>query len=812
MLPDEIARLPISAVLRELTDAIASDGQAVLQAPPGAGKTTGVPLAVLETGIEGRIIMLEPRRIAARAAADRMASLLGEKTGQTVGYRVRGDSRISKATRIEVVTEAILTRRIQNDPDLHGVAAVIFDEFHERSLHADLGLALTLEVRDALRPDLILLVMSATLDAEPVAALMGGAPVITSQGRSFPVETRYLQRPLKKTSRFENDVADLTIAALGAETGSALVFLPGEGEIRRVQQALTGRIGPETMIRPLFGAMKLSDQRAAIRPVAEGRKVVLATSVAETSLTIEGIAIVVDGGLARRVRFDPNSGMSRLVTERVTRAEAEQRRGRAGRLTKGVCYRLWTKGEEGALAAYAPAEIEVADLSGLALELAQWGAAPTGLGFLTAPPEGTFAEACKLLQMLGALDQTNRITDHGRTIAALPVHPRLAHMLAVAGKSAADLAALLSDRDIDRSAGVDLSTRIDIIRGRRRAPNSSALDRLRIEAKRLADLAPDKPSMSHSAMVALAYPDRIGLRRPGDAPRWLLSGGKGARMDEGAVLSGARMLVATDLDGETREARIRQALRIDEETVRELFADKVFWRKTCRWSRRQRAVEAREQEVFGALVLKRRIWRDAPPEAIAAAALEGVRDLGLNALKMTGGAQRFLTRVDLARRTDEAYPTVSEAALLGSAESWLLPYLGQVRTASDLAEIDFLELLKSWVGWALVQRLDALVPPRFTTPLGRQIVIDYSADVPAVSARLQEFFGVSEHPRVAGQALKITLLSPAGRPIAVTSDLPGFWSGSYADVRKDMRGRYPKHPWPEDPTAANPTLRAKPRR
>ena len=525
-----MTRLPIDDVLPDLIAAVKAHRRAVLQAPPGAGKTTRVPLALLDAALcEGRIIMLEPRRLAARAAAERMAETLGQRAGETVGYRVRGEAKISKSTRIEVVTEGILTRMLQSNPDLPGVSAVIFDEFHERSLNADLGLALCLEVADALRDDLILLAMSATLDAEPVGQLMG-APLVTSEGRSFPVETRWLERPLGPQARRLDALIDLVVQAERETRGSGggmLVFLPGEGEIRRAEAALAGRLPQSCTLRPLFGALPFAAQRAAIAPVEEGRKVVLATSIAETSLTIPDIRVVVDMGQARRARFDPGSGMSRLVTERVTRAEATQRTGRAGRVVEGQCYRLWSKGEDGALAAYPPAEIEAADLTDLALELALWGTEPGDLAFLTAPPEGALAEARTLLTMLGALDGNGRITEHGRALAALPLHPRLGHMLVQAGAGAAPLAALMAERDPLRGAPVDLSFRLEAIRdvrafqrNRRWQVNPGAVDRIKTETRRLrTQSGRQHDDLSPAAMAALAYPDRIGQRRKGDQPQ-----------------------------------------------------------------------------------------------------------------------------------------------------------------------------------------------------------------------------------------------------------------------------------------------------
>ena len=811
------APLPITDALPELLQALKSSRRAVLQAPPGAGKTTLVPLALLQAQlVPGRIVMLEPRRLAARAAAERMAQTLGEKVGQTVGYRVRGDARCGPATRIEVVTEGILTRMIQHDAGLEGVGAVIFDEFHERSLNADLGLALCLEIAGALRDDLHLLVMSATLDAAPVAQMMD-APIITSQGRSFAVDLHWLDAPLPRTARLEQATADLVVQAMAETQGGVLVFLPGEGEIRRTEALLRPRLGAGISLHPLFGAMDFAAQRAAIAPASQGRKVVLATSIAETSLTIEDVRVVVDAGRARRARFDPGAGMARLVTERVTKAEAKQRAGRAGRVAPGRCYRLWTRGEEGALQAFPPAEIEVADLAGLALELALWGAAPSDLAFVSPPNPGAFAEAQELLKLLGALDGTGHITAHGRRLAALPLHPRLGHMLETAGQQAAPLAALLAERDpLARGAPVDLSLRLEALadparyaRTRAHPAHAPTLERLRQEARRLSKDAPKTQTpLSAAEMAALAYPDRVGLRRKGEAPRYVLSGGKGAVLDLADPLAGARLLVVTDTDGDPREARIRQALPLTEAELRGLFGAKITWENICQWSRRERRVQPRKQLRFGALALEDQIWKDAPPEAIAAAMLEGVRDLGL---APSDAAMRFIARVALLRGAGHDLPDMGQDALLASLDTWLLPHLGGVKSAEDWKRFDLLPALQAMLSWDQVQLLDRLAPAHFTTPLGRKIPIDYSGENPAIALRLQEMFGQTTHPSVAGQPLRVTLLSPAGRPVQVTMDIPAFWDSSYADVRKDMRGRYPKHPWPEDPRQADPTLRAKPR-
>lgn len=810
------AKLPIHEVIEPLLTALSSSGRAVLQAPPGAGKTTVVPLEILKAGLSrGRIVMLEPRRLAARAAAERMARTLGERVGQTVGYRVRGEVKVSDATQIEVVTEGILTRRIQTDPALSGIGTVIFDEFHERSLNADLGLALCLEVAGALRDDLMLLAMSATLDAAPVADLMD-AQVITSEGRSFSVETRHLPRPLRKEMRWDVAMADLVATAVAETKGGVLVFCPGEGEIRRLEGHLSTRLPDGCHLRPLFGAMPFEAQQAAIAPAPDGRKVVLSTSIAETSLTIEDIRVVVDGGKARRARFDPGSGMSRLVTDPVTQAEATQRQGRAGRVAEGVCYRLWAKAEEGALHAYPPAEIEAADLAGFALELALWGASPEALPLLTPPNPGSYAEARVLLQMIEALDAQGRITEHGKQLARLPLHPRLAHMLERGGPGAALLAAVLAERDpLSRAAPCDLSLRLLAVRNAKEyaaqhpwPANRPSLSRIRAEAERLTAQTKSRPaqSLSDAELTALAYPDRIGLRRKGDAPRFVLSGGKGAVMSDDDAMAGVRLIVVTDLDGNPREAHIRQAMPLSETELRSLFKDQITWEDHCVWDKRKRQVSARRQERFGALVLDDRVWKDAPPDATGRAMLDGVRELGLNWSKT---AQRFAARVALLGDAGGDVPDMSEITLLNTAEYWLLPYLNGIKSAQDWKRFDMLNALRARLSWDQMQALDAAVPAQFTTPLGRSIPIDYSGQHPEISLRLQEMFGQVTHPVVGATPLRVTLLSPAGRPVQTTLDIPGFWTNSYPDVRKDMRGRYPRHPWPEDPRKADPTLKVK---
>ena len=806
-----IPTLPIDAVLPDVIDALRSQGRVVLQAPPGAGKTTRVPLAMLDANLTtGKILMLEPRRLAARAAAERMAETLGEAVGGTVGYRIRGISKVSKATRIEVVTEGILTRMLQDQPDLPNIGAVIFDEFHERSLNADLGLALCLEVAGALRDDLLLVTMSATLDAGPIAEVMD-APIVTSEGRSFEVTPHWLDKPLSKTTRFEQAVADTTLSALNETTGSVLVFLPGEGEIRRVHSLLENQVASDVALAPLFGAMDFAAQREAIAPAKQGRKIVLATSIAETSLTIPDIKVVVDGGKSRRARFDPASGMSRLVTERVTRAEATQRAGRAGRVQSGDCYKVWTRGEDGALAAYPPAEIDAGDLTGFALELAVWGSGPEALQFVTPPHAGRLAEAQAVLRMLGGLDAKGWITSHGRALARYPLHPRLAHMIETAGSNAAEVAALLAERDPLRGVSVDLNLRIQALRDPKRfggAVNRGALERIKVETKRLAKRAPaSKRSFSLAEHAALAYPDRIGLRRNGDAPRFVLSGGKGAIMPPDDALGGHRLIVATDLDGDPREARIRQAAPLAESELRDLFNDQIEWQNICLWSRREGRVLTRTQERFGSLVLDDRSWSDAPDEDIAVAMLEGIRQLGL---KLSKSARRFIARSKLM--SDASFPSVDEDHLLETLECWLLPHINGVRSTADWKAFDVIEALRARLNWDQTQTLDRAAPGKFETPLGRSIPIDYSGAQPQIALRIQEVFGVTRHPMIGSEPLQITLLSPAQKPVQITTDLPRFWATSYADVRKDMRGSYPRHPWPEDPTQEDPTLRAKRRK
>ncbi len=805
--------LPVDAVLPDLLAALAAGPNAVLQAPPGAGKTTRVPLALMGAPwAAGRIVMLEPRRLAARGAAGFMAEGLGEPVGARVGLRMRGETRVSAATRVEVVTEGVLTRMLQADPALEGVAAVIFDEIHERSLNADLGLALCLEAQAALRPDLRLVAMSATLDAAPAARLMQ-APVLTAEGRAFPVETLWAEAP-PGGRRLEEVVAEAVMRALDMTDGDVLAFLPGTGEIARAAARLGPRLPADVDLRELYGDLPLARQQAAVAPCPPGRrKAVLATAVAETSLTVAGVRAVVDAGLARRSRFDPGSGMSRLVTERASRAEADQRRGRAGRVAPGLCLRLWTRGEEGAMPAFAPPEMLTADLTGLALELAAWGAEPGALALLDQPPAAAFAEARALLRDLGALDGAGRITAHGRAMAATPLHPRLAHMALTAAPAdaatARALAALLAERDPLRGAGADLSLRLAAFAAPARAPVEAraALARAAETARRLGPPGRIDPTAA-GRLAALAWPDRLALRRPGSAPRWLLSGGKGARMNPTDPLAGAEALAVADTDGDPREATVRLAAPLSRAELE--AAGTVAVVRVVAWSRRDRAVIARRERRLGALALGAAPLPDARADEIAAAMAEGVRDLGLDALPWSPAALSLRDRARWLATGGGDWPDWSDAALLESLPDWLGPFLGDCRRAEDLARLDLAAALRAALG-PLAARLDRAAPSHVETPAGSRAAIDYGRGTPTLSVRPQALYGLDRHPCAGGRPLLVELLSPAGRPIAITADLPAFWRAGWADVRRDMRGRYPRHDWPEDPLAAAPTLRAKAR-
>ena len=831
-----MSTLPIESALPELRAALAAAGAAVLQAPPGAGKTTRVPLALLdEPWLAGRrIVMLEPRRLAARAAAAHMARLRGEAVGGTVGYRVRMETRVGPATRIEVVTEGVLTRMLQSDPALEGVGLVVFDEFHERSLHADLGLALTLQSRALLRDDLRLLVMSATLDGAPVAALLGGAPVVTSEGRSFPVDVRYL--PNRVEGRMEPAVARTVRQAVESSGGDVLVFLPGAAEIHRVEEILRDAdFPPSVRVMPLYGNLPQPAQDEAIAPSPPGRrKVVLATSIAETSLTIEGVRVVVDSGLMRVPRFSPRTGMTRLETVAVSRASAEQRCGRAGRVAPGVCWRMWPEHAQAGLVPHGTPEILDADLAPLALELAAWGVAdPADLAWLDPPPPAAFAQARELLAELGALDPAGAVTPHGRRMAALPLHPRLAHMALRAremgiGGLACDLAALLSERDVfrrgDGPPDADLRLRLEALRdaaaGRRaRGPaDAGALRRVAAEARewrrRLGVRGEDGEADSAGPLLALAYPDRIGQRRAGKPGRYLLRNGRGAALGEGDPLAASPYLVAAELDGTGRESRVYLAAPLELDEIERHFAEQVETEAAVAWDADARGVRARRRERLGALTLREAPLADPDPDLVAAALLEGIAAAGIDALPWSKGARQLRERIGFLHRHDPSWQDVSDAALLGSLAAWLGPYLYGMTRWDEVQRLDLGEILLGMLGWERRTALDAQAPSHLEVPSGSRIPIDYAdADAPVLAARLQELFGMTETPRVAGGRvpLVIHLLSPAHRPVQVTRDLASFWRTGYFEVKKDLKGRYPKHYWPDDPLQAQATHRVRPR-
>ncbi len=800
---------PVDRVIPDLKAALIAQPCAVLVAEPGAGKTTRVPLALLDAPwLSGkRIVMLEPRRLAARAAAKRMADTLGEAVGETVGYTVRLERRVSARTRIEVVTEGILTRRLQHDPELKDIGVLIFDEFHERSLDGDLGLALALDVQRGLRDDLKIIVMSATLDAQKLSAHLDNAPVISASGRMFAVDVVHLE----KASRFTlaDDAVKATRRALSEVKGSLLVFLPGEGEIRRVEeQLLRGDLASNTDVRPLYGAMALAEQDQAIQPSPPGRrKIVLATTIAETSLTIEGIEAVIDVGLKRVPRFDPAAAMTSLETVRVSQASAEQRKGRAGRLGPGRCYRLWPEAETRALSAHDEPEIRSADLSGLVLELARWGVSNVdGLPWYEVPPKATFAQAQDLLRRLSALHDDNRITPHGRAMAELPLHPRLAHMVIGAqalgaGQSAAEIAALLSERDgAARDASIDVEQRLMMLRG-------AAKDRWKQTVRQIKDqasLKDDTEDVPHGVLVALAYPDRIGRKRGG---RFQLSGGGGAVLPEHDNLNKSDWIVVATLDGAAGDGKARLAAALTDREIEKYLGDLIVESEGVFWDAKANAVKAGLTRKLGAIVLQEKPALTIDTTQTAAAMLEGVRFMGLNALPWTEAARGFQARIKfLARVMPELeLPDLNDDALLASAPEWLLPYLEGMMRKSDLARLDMLQILQGLIPGDVLRRLDKLVPLRMTVPGGGSYRIDYEVEGdPVLSVRLQEMFGLQSAPQVAdGRArLKIIMLSPGMKPVAVTQSLETFWLQGYPDVRKDMRGRYPKHSWPEDPLTA----------
>jgi ATP-dependent helicase HrpB len=814
--------LPIDAVLDELAATLASHNAAVLVAPPGAGKTTRVPLALLDAPwTKGKkIIVLEPRRIAARASAERMAKSLGERAGETVGYRVRFGSKISRATRIEVVTEGIFSRQILDDPELNGVAAVLFDEFHERSLDADLGLALARDAQTGLREDLRILVMSATLDGARVAKLLGDAPVVASEGRAFPVETRYLGR--KPDAPLERQMADAIAAALRADPGSVLAFLPGAAEIRRTQNFLGERVHDASIeIVPLFGALDAAVQDRAIAPAPKGqRKVVLATSIAETSLTIEGVRIVVDSGMARVPRYEPDIGLTRLETVRAARAAVDQRRGRAGRTEPGVCYRLWDEPQTASLAAYTQPEILSADLSSLVLDLAQWGVGdPATLAFLDPPPGPALKEANSLLRELGALDNDGRITGEGLSLRALALPPRLARMIVDShrlgsGEEAAEIAAVLTERGLGGDS-VDLDARLDQFR-RDRSPRATS-------ARSLAQRWASQVAASNSSqgagelttgiMLAFAFPDRVARNRGNGS--FVLANGRGAAVEQTSSLARSPYIAVAELTGTAAQGRILLAAPIAQQELELRFADQIETTEEISFDRNAMALRARRRRTLHAITLSEAPMALSPSAETARVFADGLIAAGFDKLPWSKSSKQWRDRVMFLRKAEgEGWPDLSDNGLAAARESWLVPALFDKISLKDFSAGDFFDALTALLPWDLRARLEREAPTHFEAPTGTMLAIDYEAEQgPTIAVRLQELFGLNTHPSIAKGAvpLVLELLSPAQRPVQVTRDLPGFWRGSYAAVRSDLRGRYPRHPWPEDPASALPTRRVKPR-
>jgi ATP-dependent helicase HrpB len=835
-----LPELPINQALPALKAALIARTEVLLEAPPGAGKSTIVPLALLSAPWleDQKILMLEPRRIAARAVANRMAMLLGETIGRTVGFRTRLETRVSRETRIEVVTEGILTRMLQGDSALAGIGCVIFDEFHERSLNADLGLALCIESQQNLREDLRILVMSATLDPAPIARLLRNAPVVSAQGRSFEVTTHFV--PRRNELHLELQVSQVVRAALREHGGDVLCFLPGAAEIRRVQRTLEETdLGRGVLLLPLYGELEGAAQDAALAPAAPGqRKVVLATSIAETSLTIEGVRIVVDSGMRRYSEFDPETGMSRLVTGKVSQAAADQRRGRAGRLSEGVCYRLWSEGTHASLSAQTPPEILHADLAPLALELSCWGAADANnLAWLDPPPPAPLAQARELLQQLEAIDATTRVTAHGRTLEKLGMHPRLAHMLVKARelgaeRLACDLAAILSERDILRagvgSRDADLRLRIAVLRGDvREVPSGATVDaRAKAQAQRSSALwqrdlrsAPDTadPHRATGILLAWAYPDRIAQARA-EGGRYLLANGRGARFTDAQSLAKSEYIVAAELDGADRESRIFLAAPISLDDLALHFRALIRETAEIRWDERAGALSAKRALRLGALLLESADIRDPDPDALQLAVLTGLKQVAVAGLPWTKDLRQWRARVLLMRQYSVPGPTpwpdLSDEALNLTLEEWAAPWIVGFTRREHFLRMDLSNALHAFLNHAQTVILQREAPTHFTVPSGSHIPIDYlDGESPSLSVRLQELFGLRETPTVAGGKLPLLLklLSPAGRPVQITKDLVSFWKRGYHEVKKDLKGRYPKHYWPDDPYTAQATRRAKPR-
>ena len=821
--------LPVTQILPTLLSTLAGTNTAILQAPPGSGKTTRVPLALLDAEpdwLAGRtILMLEPRRLAARAAAAYMAKLLGESSGQRVGYRTRLDSKISAATRIEVVTEGILLRMVQDDPELSRYGAVIFDEFHERNLQSDLGLALSRECQSVFRPDLRLLLMSATLDAEPLSRLLDDAPMLSCPGRQFPVGVSYA--PPGRTPLLDH-CALMVQQILQRESGSLLVFLPGESEIRRLQALLQNRLPANTQLCPLYGQLSQSEQDAAIAPAASGqRKVVLATAIAETSLTIEGVRVVIDSGLRRSQRFDPNTGLSGLMTEAVSQANAEQRRGRAGRIEPGHCLRLWSEDAQQRLARFATPEICQTDLADLALTLAGWGVRdPQQLIWLDVPPAAAWAQAQDQLRDMQALDAEGRITAHGRHMLALGLSPRLAHLLVLAqargqGRLAAEFAALLSERDLlsgpaRDAAGSDLRARLAILQGDAHSGSADRgrLQRVKEQLRQILDRLRTLPSpkqlldepLTLGELLALAWPDAIAQKRPGGDGRYLLANGRGCSLRNDDALAGEPGLIAVSLDAQTRDAKLFLALPFDLGMLEQLHPERVLQEEILQWDSSSASVTGRRQRRFAALILDTLPLPRPRPETLLPVFIGGLRQLGADALPWTPALRQWQARVQRLHNwhpTD--WPDVSDAALMAGLEDWAAPWLTGLSRHEEMSRFPLQDALFAHLDWSQRQQLDEQLPTHLTVPSGSSIEIDYCAEGnPVLAVKLQEVFGWLDTPALAQGRLRLTLhlLSPARRPTAVTADLASFWRQGYPEVRKDLRGRYPKHPWPEDPLTA----------
>lgn len=813
--------LPVDAALPGVAEALSESGLAVLVAPPGAGKTTRVPLALLDAPWLGqrKILVLEPRRIAARGAAEFMSREVAEKLGGLIGLRARLASRVSPATRVEVITEGVFTRMILDDPELTGIGAVLFDEFHERSLDADLGLALALEARGALRPDLRLLVMSATLDGARIAKLLGGCPVIVSEGRAYPVETRY---PGRKSARLEDDMTDAVLRALRDETGSILAFLPGQGEIMRTAERLAERITDKGVdLAPLYGALDMGAQDRAVSPALPGRrKVVLATSIAETSITIEGVRVVIDSGQARVPRFDPEVGVSRLETVRVSRASADQRRGRAGRTEPGVCYRLWDEPETQGLVPFAEPEIKAADLSGLLLDCAEWGTAdPRTLTWLDPPSEGLLKPAREDLTAIGALDGAGRITEEGRRLRALPLPPRLARMVILAARAgAAERAALIAAVLVERGIGGNdpsLTTRLEAF-ARDRSRRAEDLRRMAQGWARQAEDGVARVAdsgLSTAGLLALAYPDRIAKAR-GAPGQYLLANGRAGNADTASPLARASYLVVAEMQGKAAATRILLAAETDEADVLSFAADRVISADDVAFDAASKSVRARRVRKLGAIALENQPRPLGKDEDVSAILCEGIAATGVASLPWSKAQLQLRQRVAFLNAAGSALPDLSDEALRADACAWLQPFMNGKSRIADISADDLAAALDTLLPWGVRQKLDTEAPTHFEAPTGNRHAVDYEGQgAPALHIRVQELFGLKQHPAIAGGKLPLTLylLSPAHRPIQITRDLPGFWAGSWAAVKADMRGQYPKHPWPDDPANAMPTARAKPR-